>query len=224
MSSFEHDGDEFVVFRRFSEIGMAQSVESTLKQGGVECQVVNNSPTFDASFSGSTLKNEVQIKIRQYDFETAEKLLEREDKQFIDEVGDDHYLYDFNEEELVDILKEYDQWSEFDYLLAQRVLKERGIEYSDDQLIRWRKERVADLGKAERADRTWILFGYVFAVVGGIFGFIIGWVLYTSTKTLPDGQKVKTYVEEDRKHGKNIMIVAGSIIFGVLLLTFLQAQ
>ncbi|WP_431243320.1 hypothetical protein ACQ9BO_01130 [Flavobacterium sp. P21] len=59
--------------------------------------------------------------------------------------------------------------------------------------------------------------GYLFSLLGGGIGMVIGYSLWTSKKTLPNGERVYSYNEADRKHGKTIFIL-GTIIFPLVLL------
>ena len=43
--------------------------------------------------------------------------------------------------------------------------------------------------------------GYFFTIIGGLLGIFIGYSLFTVKKTLPNGKKVYSYSENDRKHG-----------------------
>ncbi|WP_236262991.1 hypothetical protein [Aggregatimonas sangjinii] len=83
-----------------------------------------------------------------------------------------------------------------------------------------KKERIKQLAKPEENQKAWIFCGYVFAIFGGFLGLIIGYFLWTAEKTLPDGNKVYSYSEKDRKHGKTIFFIS-VIIFPTAL--FLRA-
>lgn len=74
------------------------------------------------------------------------------------------------------------------------------------------------MAKPEKDQTKLIQWGYLLAITTGVFGIIIGSSLLKSKKTLPDGQKVYTYSENNRAHGKNILLL-GSIILGIVILT-----
>ena len=101
--------DNYAVFRKFSDVDQAKELASTLKDNGIEYELVDNSPTFDVTFSGNTLQNEVQLKIKQVDFDKANKLLEEEAKNLINQVNKDHYLFEFTNEELYEIIMKPDE-------------------------------------------------------------------------------------------------------------------
>ena len=58
----------------------------------------------------------------------------------------------------------------------------------------------------------------VIAVVGGVAGLFLGWSYWRSTKTLPNGERVPSYDEASRKHGKQIFYagVGFAVLYGIL--------
>ncbi|MCW3109501.1 MAG: hypothetical protein JWQ09_4007 [Segetibacter sp.] len=69
----------------------------------------------------------------------------------------------------------------------------------------------------DTSHRYWIYVGYASAIFGGLFGIIIGWTLAYFKKTLPDGQRVYVYREEERKHGNRMLIISiVSFIFWII--------
>ena len=65
-------------------------------------------------------------------------------------------------------------------------------------------------GRGERGDKSilWlVILGYVFAVLGGFIGLVIGVYLWQGTKR-EDGKKVKKYDENTQRNGLFIFILA----------------
>lgn len=182
--------ENYAVFKKFSDLSQAQELSSFLKQNKIDCKLVNNSPAVDITFSGNTLQNEVQLLLKQVDFDNANKLLEKQAENLLEQMDQDHYLFDFTNEELFDLIMKPDEWGAFDYKLAQKILKDRGQTVNDDLIRTLKKQRIADLAKPEQGQRPWIYIGYFLSILGGIMGIFIGWYLWTYKKTLPNGQKV----------------------------------
>lgn len=65
------------------------------------------------------------VKLKKNGFKKADSLLFDESSKELDNVDKEHYLYNFTDEELFDILSKADEWNEFDYQLSQRILKDR---------------------------------------------------------------------------------------------------
>ena len=199
--------DNYSIFRKFPSLAQANELSQMLSLNGIETQLADNVPPVDVTFSGSTLQNEIEVRIRQRDFKKAEELLEKEAEKLIEDIDRDYYLFNFSNEELYEILLKSDEWSAFDYTLAQKVLVERGKPIDKDLLASLKNERLKDLSKPEGNQRPWIIAGYFFAFLGGFLGLIIGYFLWTARKTLPNGQKVFSYSSRDRMHGKFIFFI-----------------
>ena len=50
--------------------------------------------------------------------------------------------------------------------------------------------------------------GYVFSILGGLFGILIGGYMWRSKEKLPSGEKVSRYDARSRRHGLIIFIIA----------------
>lgn len=209
--------EETNIFKKFSSLQQATDLKELLYTNGIDSVLADNIPPVDVTFSGNTLEHQYEIRIKQSDFKKAEKILERKAENLINEVDKDYYLFEFSDEELYDILLKSDEWNEFDYSLAQKILAQRGKLVDKDLLNSLKKQRLEQLAKPEESQKAWIMAGYIFAILGGLLGILIGYFLWTAKKTLPNGQKVYSYSENDRKQGKMIFIIA-VIIFPVALI------
>ena len=126
-------------------------------------------------------------------------------------------MFEFTNEELYEVLLKSDEWNAFDYSLAQKILIQKGKSIDKELLNTLKNERLKDLAKPEGNQKPWIISGYIFSILGGFLGLIIGYSLWTSKKTLPNGQKVNSYSENDRMHGKYIFYI-GLIIAPIALI------
>ena len=209
--------EETSIFKKFPSLEQASDLKKLLENNGIESVLADNIPPVDVTFAGNTLEHQYEIRIKQSDFIKAEKILEQEAENLITQIDKDYYLFDFSNEELYDILLKSDEWNEFDYSLAQKLLKQRGKSIDKDLLNSLKKQRLEQLSKPEGSQKAWIMAGYIFAILGGLLGILIGYFLWTAKKTLPNGHKVYSYSEKDRKQGKIIFIIA-LIIFPIALL------
>ncbi len=209
------DEEDFSTFEKFHSIELAQETALLLKEHGIEVLLEDISPAVDITFTGNPHEKEVELKIPQNDFEKAHSLLEKEVEIDIENVEKDHYLFEFTDEELIDIQAKPDEWGEFDLILSRKILASRGKDISDERIAELRNKRLAELAKPEPKQTGWIVVGYITSLLGGILGMTIGYVLWKQKKTLPNGQKVYTYREEDRSHGK-LMLIIGAVVFPIL--------
>tara|TARA_R110002051_G_scaffold86730_1_gene152823 strand:+ start:70 stop:726 length:657 start_codon:yes stop_codon:yes gene_type:complete len=215
--------ENYSIFRKFPTLEQATELKDLLNENGIESILADNVLPVDITFSGSTLNNQVEIRIKQSDFKKAEEILEQNAEELIDQIDKDYYLFDFTDEELYEVLLKSDEWNAFDYTLAQKILKQRGKSVDKELLNSLKNERLKDLAKPEGNQKPWIIGGYVFSILGGFLGLIIGYFLWTSKKTLPNGQKVYSYSENDRKHGKYIFYI-GLIIAPTAMLLKVVSQ
>ena len=132
----------------------------------------------------------------------------------IDSVDKDYYLFNFTDLELMEVITKRDEWGHLDFILAQKILKERGKEIKPEVVELLKKQRLEELAKPEENQKAWIYAGYITAVLGGFLGIFIGWHLSTYKKTLPNGDRVYGHSQSDRKHGNRILII-GVICFFV---------
>lgn len=210
--------ESYSIFKKFPTLEQANELKKLLNENGIESLLADNIPTVDITFSGNTLQNEFEIRIKQSDFKKAEEILEKNAENLIDQIDKGYYLFEFTDEELYEILLKSDEWNPFDYTLAQKILKQRGKSVDKALLSSLKNERLKNLAKPEENQKPWIIAGYIFSLLGGFLGLIIGYFLWTSKKTLPNGQKVYSYSANDRKHGKYIFYIGLVIAPTALLL------
>ncbi|MEO9501782.1 MULTISPECIES: hypothetical protein [Flavobacteriaceae] len=209
--------EEYSIFRRFPTLELALEIKELLEDNDIDVVIDDNVPPVDVTFSGSTLQHKIELRINEADFEKAEDILEQHSNAVLDEIDKDYYLFSFTDEELYDVLLKSDEWSSLDYALAQKLLKERGKSIDKELLISLKKQRLEELAKPDDNQQAWIIAGYIFSILGGFLGLIIGYFLWTSKKTLPNGQKVDSYSLKDKKHGKRIFYI-GVIIAPIVLI------
>lgn len=199
----------FITFKKFNDAALAFALTNLFEENGIEYYTEEVSLSFDPSFARNReLAIEYQVKISPDDFTRATALLNKSEAEDIKQVSKDYYLFTFTNEELMEILEKADEWSSFDHQLARKLLAERGVDISDDTLAGINQKREAELRVPEPPQSGWIIVGYICALAGGILGLFIGWHLTSHKKTLPDGEQVYEYKENDRKHGRNILYLS----------------
>jgi len=197
--------EPFLTFQKFNDMGLAEAISARLKENGIESLLENNQKFFDPSFAHNSVEADISLKLRPEDFPRADQALADYYQQRVDSVDKDYYLFGFTDQELIEILRKPDEWGHFDYQLTQKILRDRGMEIGPETTRLMKAERIAELAQPKASNTSWIFIGYISAIMGGVFGIVIGATLAYFKKTLPDGQRVYGYREEERRHGKIIL-------------------
>lgn len=217
-TNFKMKENNFITFQKYNSIDEAELLISALRKNGIQIQIQDDSPSSNGSFSINTFQNEIKVKLRQSDFETANQILEKQAAEAIDDLSKDNLLSDFTNIELLEIIEKPDEWSKEYYLLSQKILKERGQEINEAKVYELKKRRNEDLRKSEKGHSGWLIFGFISALLGGLFGIFIGWFYWTFKKTIPTGERVFAYNIETRKTGQKIFITGIiSIVFWIII-------
>lgn len=196
---------QLTTYEKFFNPDQAQPVLAIFKEHMIPHEFTAIKQTIDKVIVGGGPAYLYEIKIPADRFEKANRLLRENIQVDLDEVDPDYYLFSFEDFELIEILKQPDEWGRLDYVIARKILESRGITYTSAELDALWNNRMETLAKPEREGNAWVYAGYFFAALGGLFGVLIGLVLLQSTKTLPDGRKVHTYDEGTRKNAKIIL-------------------
>jgi len=194
---------EIRVFKTYAFKTEAEALKALLETDEIPAKVVEVSSGLDSNFSGEFQK-EYAIKIHYKNFEKAQAYIEQLAETQIANVSKGYYLLDFTDEELHDLILKKDEWNEFDYLLAKKLLKERGKPVDEAFEQRQRAERLDQLAQPEKSG----------ALSGGFFA---SYAIYTAKKTLPDGRIVNSYSAADRQRAYFRLLIRLLIFVGLFL-------
>lgn len=200
--------NQYIPFKTFNSPYVAEQIIAELKKNSIDVEVENEKQYFDPSFAFNPAEANIILKLKSNDFMKASDIINHFFEAQMKTIDKEHYLFQFSDQELKDILSKPDEWGSYDYQLAQKILVERGQEINNKELEALKKERNEELAKPEKASTLFIVTGYILAVFIGFVGIIIGWHIATNKKILPDGQKVWTYSQKDRNHGNIIRVIS----------------
>lgn len=221
--------EELLTFQKFKDADIATDVSEKLGDAGIYFEIESEDKFFDPSFAIDSLKNNFSIMIRPADFVKANKVLDEYYSSQIKAVSSDHYLFDFTNKELEEILEKPDEWGHLDYRMARDILKERGVEVNSERLEVLKEKRKYELSRPERSQPWLVILGYFIVafspflndlvrLAGFFVAFFLGWILRNMKKTLPDGETVYMYAPSDRRQGKIIMISAVLVFLAFIIL------
>lgn len=210
---------EFLTFKRYTDKTDLKIVCDKLKTNSIVFEIEDNTGSLDSNFGNTEFSVNYVLKIRQVDFEKANNIIEQLTENQLLIINKDHFLFDFSNEELIDVIKKRDEWGDDNYVLAKNILKERGNNLDPEFIKDLELERIKELSKPQDGNETLgKVIGYISAILGGPLGLLIGYYLLNFKKTLPNGESVCYYSEELRKHGR-IMIFIG-LLSSLFWLTF----
>ena len=204
--------DTLSTFEKFSDPELAATIASQLQAQGIGATLINESPAFDPTFANNTFEPTIQLKLRPGDFRKARQLLEQYYQGQLSGMDPGYYLFSFSDDELLDLVRNPDEWGPLDYVLAKQILADHGKPVSPEQEAGFQAERIRTLALPEKSKRRWVIAGYIAAVFFPFAGLILGYTLANSKKTLPDGSQVPIYSAGDQRQGKRITILATIVL------------
>jgi hypothetical protein len=233
--------EKLVTFHEFSDPDIAGEFAELLSSDGIDFLIEKPPGLLDNILIGTSSTPSIIIKLNPADFPKAHKVLENYYKKLVGLVNSGYYLFSFNNEELYEILARPDEWGPLDYQLAQKILTDRGKSIDNNALVRLAAERKIKLTEPASAGISFYIIGYLFIAYGiysslypytkinflpylfltPFFSIVIGYFLFGSKKTLPDGERVFTYRKEDRSRGM-IMMYIGILVFVIRMAIYMS--
>jgi hypothetical protein len=203
---------DFVVYKKFVDEEPAQALIQELNANNIETEMAHDRESLDSLYGQKVFAKQYFVKIKHSDIVRADALLEEQSKKQLDSVDKDHYLFTFTNDELHEIMEKPDEWNEFDFQLARKILAERGHTVDESTIAQLKNERFKSLAEPMKSNPSWVIIGYVLAILGGIIGTIMGWHMSTHKKPLPNGQVTYAFTKSDRAHGRIIMVIGIVVI------------
>ncbi|MEL6534980.1 MAG: hypothetical protein AAFQ98_06180 [Bacteroidota bacterium] len=202
----------FLTFRSYPSQAKAEETGVLFRTWDIPFKIISTDDTFDPSFSFNRGATRWEMKIPDDQFDRANQLME--EQALNTPLPQDHYLRGFSEEELIEVLTKPDEWSEQDFVWAQQLLAAQGKEMTEEALQLLKQQRLAKLREPDSSSPSWTFIAYLAALAGGIVGIGIGYTLWLSKKTLPNGERVYRYRPQDRRHGLRIFVL-GTLVGGI---------
>ncbi len=203
---------EFLTFQRFDDQVVAEEFIRFLDENSILHEIEDDTVSYDATMGIEHLTKDIRVKLLQEDFSRVNELLLKKSTVTLEEIDKSYHLFEFSDEELMELVTKSDEWSAYDYSLAIAILKNRGRELKPEQISVLKSNRVQELSKPEKNTNGWIIAGYALALFFGFIGAFIGIHICTGKKILPNGTKVYAFSENNRKHGLAIAIIGVTVL------------
>ncbi|GAA4344115.1 hypothetical protein [Flaviaesturariibacter amylovorans] len=207
----------FATFRSFTDPETAAALATQLREAGITVRLRDESSPIDTLLTGGVPDNFIQLQLDPRDFATAQAFLEEYYRQQLHLLPADYYLFGFSNTELREIIEKPDEWNPLDYVLAQKLLADRGLELSTESLRELKTVRLRSLAQPKALPSGWRPFIWILALFYSLPTLLLGLVLYHFRRTLPDGSNSYVYTAADRSFGKQLAIVS-ALLYATQLL------
>lgn len=197
-------------FREFLSLEEAKDFGHWLDQNQVDYKIERPGYLIDQAIVGKAMIPEAVVKINTRDFKRVNELLTQEIEQ--QDIPEEHYLWDFSDRELFQLLQNSDKWNIEDLVIAKKILLQRGYKVPDNRVEDHQKAKYEELRSGKDANPVTIIFYLVTIVLGVIFlhpllfiaGIGMGWYFWQDMTTDPYGEKFFTFALSTRKAGQLI--------------------
>lgn len=228
-----------LTFAKYNTVEEAQAHSIILTKNDITNIIETENTLLDSNFIGTYYNDAVLLKIANEDFKKAQQVLFENTIINLEEVDKDYTILSFSKDELLDVIKNFDEWGIYNVKLATMLLYNMGIEINTSNIRKYQEEQIEKLSKPKQFNKLVILicnifsilaifagllsnaaliFIYSFWLLPGILGTIIGLTIYRSKVTLPNGEQVYSYNDNSRKQAL-LMIALNlfSILFNILV-------
>lgn len=160
----------FIPFRRFDSRQEAQQFVEILESHGVIYQLEEYSKNMNPLIFDS-FEKEILLKLRQEDFDKANEFLLIDDN--LNDLDANYYLYDFTDEELIEILVKPHEWGELDRTLAPKLLIKRGYDLNNLNIEGKKKDYVKESSQPQKESPVLIvILSVIMITIGALLSFI----------------------------------------------------
>jgi len=220
MLKFENN---LILLESFLEEKEAYKSRILLEKNRINHKYFCSRSNFEKAYLTSN-SNPTEIWVNKEDFKLAFEIIRGETTNEDSEIN----IRAFSNEELIEIIKNPDEWHESFINKAKNILKEQNISINSDEIDANIKEKlnIIKCGKSAHPATIFIfwiltifsvffmLFG-IFSFVFGFSGIIAGYLYWKSKITASDNHKYYLFNNTTRIHGKYMFFV------GLMLMTVL---
>lgn len=218
------ESSPFELFRLLPSWDEAEAMGQVLKEAGIDYRIDKATPGWNSARSGVFDANSRMLMIAAEHFGTANSLLELHAAGQEASIDADHYLNDFTDQELTEIVAQRYEWSTHDYLAAIKLLDQRGIQIDPESIAQQQEENLRQIRTPKSVPTATLSKAAIVAFLGGPMGLLQGYHYWQSTRTDPTGEKYFEYDASTRSQGQFIFYAGAtsSVAWIVILLLLRQ--
>ena len=226
----EYTAGEFEYFREFLNLEEANDMAQLLEKNNILYSLEKPQILIDKAIVGTSILPKIVINILPRDFARVRRILaEIIESQAIPE---EHYLMEFEDLELFDVLKNPDNWTIEDVTRAKKILVDRGFEVTAEQVKELQEQRYELLKAGKKGKLSWIIFYAICVVLGVLFlhpvfmiaGVGMGLYYWKDQSLDPKGQSYFTFEKKTRVLGQFIFYIGIVLMVVLFILVFFNAN
>ncbi|QEC45270.1 hypothetical protein [Pseudobacter ginsenosidimutans] len=181
----------FLTYSRFYTKEEAEEFAALLDANNILFDAERLRTPLDNIYLGEDSEPKYIVKVMQEDFGKVESLVKKEMEKQVDELPADYYLFQFSNEELLEVLQKSEDWNHLDQTLAKRLLQQRNVRTDGLAVLAVFNEE--EINGKERISTTTLVITYLLAIIFAIVGMLIGALMITAKRTMKDGSKMPLY-------------------------------
>ena len=165
--------DNFIEYQRFPTIESAVELIDILEENDISYRINDSLGSFDiAASSMSPFDKQVVVFIEEENFEKVNLLFINDNSPKEDNTDNDHYLYSFSDEDIIEVIANPEDWAELEVTLAKQIVKQRDLKITAEAIKSARKERFEEQLKVEAETKAQVSGGYSWFLWIGILSII----------------------------------------------------
>lgn len=221
---------DFATYKSFFDSESAKEFTELLKEEEIPYTLEGNELMLSSSITGTGMAPKAVVKISPANFEKVNKLIETEILNKPIAEYSEHYLAEFDHEELMDIIKNPVEWSIEDRSIARLMLQDADENIDLDTLDKIQQQELEKEREGKSISNA-LLVGYFLLVLAGV-SFIVftlgglGMLYYSAFGKSTDihGTKYFIYNEKARNKSKKLFYISMGLVIAGLLFLFIMGM
>lgn len=225
------DEKKYVLFRVFRNEDDMKFFTDIFDDCGIDYTIENPradsndvlASAYGVQMAEDAMQYKFMLMIAEDDFERSQNELRSHIAEYFRNAGSEEntLLNEFNDEELLDVIKKPDEWAVEDIVMAQTLLDKRGKHVSDEVVEAYRNKRLEEVRQPKFGGYGTIIIGYIFAFLGGVIGIFLAASLL-GKKRIFNGEKVNIYDKATRTNA--IIYLTISILDIIAIATYFAVK
>ncbi|QEC65866.1 hypothetical protein FRZ67_00570 [Panacibacter ginsenosidivorans] len=191
--------DALPIFEKFFNKEDAFNYYSIFTDNNLHPELEHPSEFFDAIIGHARSNEYYLLRLASEEFPAAKTILEKEVR--LRGIPADHYLREFENNELKNILLDESDWSREDIAVAKILLDERSVSINDFEIQNAKTAQKKNIQAQQKISLPLLTLLYIVAPLGSLIPVVAGLIIYNMKDYDRDGEKNYVYSEDQRQHG-----------------------